>query len=304
MSVRVILWLLLSGGFVAAAGAQTAPPAAPAAPAELASAETELEAAREQLERAAREVARLSAEIVGPEVEEVVRRIRIEGRRAMLGVSIEQADDGVLVAGVTPGGPAAEAGVASGDIITAINGIDVSGPDSVRRLVSEMGNVEPGDEVPLVLQRDSEQRTVNVTATEFSAHRYVFGYGDDEPNIVIDGDRDFDVHFGGGRWPRMLRMGRWADMELVELTPGLGSYFGTEEGLLVVRAPKDESLQLEDGDVILKIGERQPRDTGHAMRILRSFEEGETLALEIMRKKRKRTLEIEIVDGEKVSRRD
>ncbi len=303
MSTRVVL-LLLSGGLALAAGAQPSPPPTPGAPAELDSARAELETAREQLERAAREVARLSAEIVGPEVEEVVRRLRLEGRRAMLGVSIEQADDGVLVAGVTPGGPAAEADVYSGDVITAINGIDVSGPDGVRRLVDEMGNVAPGDEVPLVLNRDGEQRTVNVTATEFSARRYVFGYGDDEPDIVIDGDRDVDVRLGAGRWSRLLHLGRWADMELVELTPGLGSYFGTEEGLLVVRAPKDESLQLEDGDVILRIGQREPRDTGHAMRILRSFEEGETLALEIMRKQRKRTLEIEIVDAEKVSRRD
>jgi S1-C subfamily serine protease len=298
---RSVVLLLLSGGFAVAAGAQPSPPAAPA---ELNGAQAELETAREQLERAAREVARLSAEIVGPEVEEVVRRLRLEGRRAMLGVSIEQAEDGVLVAGVTPGGPAAEAAVSSGDVITAINGIDVSGPDGVRRLVDEMGNVAPGDEVPLVLMRDGEQRAVNVTATEFSVRRYVFGYGDHEPNVVIEDDRDGDVRLGGGRWSRLSHMGRWADMELVELTPGLGSYFGTEEGLLVVRAPRDESLQLEDGDVILRIGAREPRDTGHAMRILRSFEEGETLALEILRKQRKRTLEIEIVDAEKVSRRD
>jgi S1-C subfamily serine protease len=298
---RSVVLLLLSGGFAVAAGAQPSPPAVPA---ELNGAQAELETAREQLERAAREVARLSAEIVGPEVEEVVRRLRLEGRRAMLGVSIEQAEDGVLVAGVTPGGPAAEAAVSSGDVITAINGIDVSGPDGVRRLVDEMGNVAPGDEVPLVLMRDGEQRAVNVTATEFSVRRYVFGYGDHEPNVVIEDDRDGDVRLGGGRWSRLLHMGRWADMELVELTPGLGSYFGTEEGLLVVRAPRDESLQLEDGDVILRIGAREPRDTGHAMRILRSFEDGETLALEILRKQRKRTLEIEIVDAEKVSRRD
>lgn len=32
--------------------------------------------------------------------------------------------------------------------------------------------------------------------------------------------------------------------ELVELTPGLGAYFGTPKGLLVVRAPRDERLRL------------------------------------------------------------
>ena len=298
------VFVLLLGGMVAlAAGAQN-PPEGPAElerVIELERSEANLEEARARLEAAAREVARLSAEIVGPEVEEAVRRIRIGGRRAMLGVSIEQAEGGVLVAGVTPGGPADEAGVESGDFITRINGIDVSGENGVRRLIDEMRNVEPGDTVPLVLKRDDDERTVDVNASEFSARQYVFAYGGDDPEVVLDGD-DFDFQFGGPGWPRALRMGRWADMELVELTPTLGSYFGAEEGLLVVRAPKDEALQLEDGDVILSIGDRKPKNTGHAMRILRSFEEGETLALQILRNKRQRTLKIEISDGEKVSR--
>ena len=307
MSLRIVL-LLLASTFALGVGAQTAP----AAPEEadeveralaLERSEAELESARARLEAAAREVARLSAEIVGPEVEEVVRRIRIGGRRAMLGISVEEADRGVLVAGVTPNGPADEAGLESGDVIININGVDVASRDGVQRLVNEMRNVEPGDAVPLTFRRGDDERTADVTATAFSARDYVFAYGGDEdPNVIIERQGDFDVRFGPG-WRRMLHMGRWADMELVALTPGLGSYFGTEEGLLVVRAPEDESLQLEDGDVILKIGDRRPKDTGHAMRILRSFEAGETLALEIMRNKRQRTLKIEITDEEKVSRR-
>src|SRR2546430_13415861 len=40
------------------------------------------------------------------------------------------------------------------------------------------------------------------------------------------------------------------DLELATLTPRLGSYFGSEKGVLVVRAPADGALKLEDGDVI------------------------------------------------------
>jgi hypothetical protein len=83
-------------------------------------------------------------------------------------------------------------------------------------------------------------------------------------------------------------------MELVELSPGLGRYFGTDSGLLVVRAPSDPALKLEDGDVIRRIGGREPGSVSHAMRILRSYEEGEALELEIMREQRSRRLDVQI----------
>lgn len=46
--------------------------------------------------------------------------------------------------------------------------------------------------------------------------------------------------------------GPLTDMELVTLTPRLGSYFGTDQGVLVVRAPAGGALKLEDGDVITR----------------------------------------------------
>src|SRR5690606_24898676 len=84
----------------------------------------------------------------------------------------------------------------------------------------------------------------------------------------------------------------WDTMQLVTLTPQLGQYFGTESGILVLRAPADESLGLRDGDVILDIGGRVPTSPEHTMRILDSFVPGETLTLGIMRNGRRETREI------------
>ncbi len=88
--------------------------------------------------------------------------------------------------------------------------------------------------------------------------------------------------------------GRWGDMELVTLSPDLGSYFGSDEGILVVKAPADPSLELKDGDVILDIGGRTPTSPEHAMRILRSYEAGESLRLGVIREKRRVDLDIEV----------
>jgi S1-C subfamily serine protease len=88
----------------------------------------------------------------------------------------------------------------------------------------------------------------------------------------------------------------WGDMELVELNDGLGKYFGTDSGVLVVSAPSSDALQLEDGDVIRKIDGREPTSVRHAIRILNSYAPGESLELEIMRDKRSRTLKVEMPD--------
>ena len=84
---------------------------------------------------------------------------------------------------------------------------------------------------------------------------------------------------------------------MVPLTKDLGRYFGTDEGLLVVRAPADESLKLRDGDVIVDIDGRKPESVSHAIRILGSYQHGEELEVRILRDKSRKTLKIEMPDN-------
>jgi S1-C subfamily serine protease len=84
---------------------------------------------------------------------------------------------------------------------------------------------------------------------------------------------------------------------MVSLTKDLGRYFGTDKGLLIVRAPDDESLKLRDGDVIQRIDGREPTSVTHAMRILGSYQSGETLEIEIMRDKKRQTVSVEMPDN-------
>jgi len=267
---------------------------------ELADANRELQQARENLERAAREVARLSAQANAPGLAINLHDFERLGRRAMLGINISDEDNGVLVAGVSPGGPADESGIETGDIIIAIEDADLTGNDASgpsELLVGYMAGVQPGESVELTLLRDGVEQTVNVQARALDAQSMAGRLYATPAVPYLRGDMP-----GGIPQTMTLRdmsglLGRWADMELVELTPTLGEYFGTEEGILVVRAPSDDELQLMDGDVILEIGGRTPMNRGHAMRILGSFEPGETLELTIMRDQRRQTLELEITAG-------
>jgi hypothetical protein len=72
-------------------------------------------------------------------------------------------------------------------------------------------------------------------------------------------------------------------MQLITLTPRLGSYFGTDHGVLVARAPAHGVLKLQDGDVILSIGGRAPASGSQAIRILTSYDPGERIELVILR---------------------
>jgi len=109
----------------------------------------------------------------------------------------------------------------------------------------------------------------------------------------MDPDMHWDpgIGFEGFRTP-------WGGIELVKLNPELGEYFGTREGVLVVSAPEDSSLALKGGDVILTIGGRKPSSPMQAMRILRTYESGESVAIEVMRKQKRVTVTWKVPESE------
>jgi hypothetical protein len=88
-------------------------------------------------------------------------------------------------------------------------------------------------------------------------------------------------------WP-----GEFEGLELASITPKLGAYFGVNEGVLVVSAPKDAGFKLEDGDVLQAIDGRKPDDGPHALRILRSYRSGEKLNLTVLRQRKPVTLAV------------
>ena len=77
--------------------------------------------------------------------------------RDRLGVTAQQ---GALVVGIAPGGPAATAGLRPGDVITALAGHPVA---SVEDLAAALRGTEPGQQVPVTAARGAGQITPTVT---------------------------------------------------------------------------------------------------------------------------------------------
>lgn len=72
-------------------------------------------------------------------------------------------DDGLFVQSVTPGGPAATAGIRPGDIVTRVNGTPASNVDAITAL---QVTSRPGDTVAIDYLRDGTKHTAKVTLVE------------------------------------------------------------------------------------------------------------------------------------------
>ncbi len=243
--------------------------------------EEQLDAARKQLDAAARQVAELTARLSRPVIESFTDW-DMDGMhgRAIIGAQLEATagGQGARVREVSPGGPAAEAGIRAGDVIVAVNGSEVKGENPARQVMRLMRPVKPDSKVSVRVLRDGSARDFTVVAR--AAPGYFFAeFPDFSPELLP-----------GPRGPLLLH-GSVMDMELATLTPQLGRYFGSDKGVLVVRAPADGALKLEDGDVILAIDGRQPESGSHATRILASYQPGEKLTLRIVRMHK--TLDVE-----------
>src|SRR5438552_15374920 len=211
---------------------------------------------------------------------------------------------GARIAAVTPGGPADKAGLKAGDVITKFNGTalgsaragdeDESGPGM--KLVELAHALDPGDTVKVEYRRGNDAKQATLVAEE------VEGGGPFAVTIPEGSFRGIMPHIEippmaeTPRW-EMGNMGMsfcfgdaWCSLQLVNLNADLGEYFGTREGVLVIRAPGDSSLPLKAGDVILTVGGRKATTPEHAMRILHSYDTGESVSIEVMRHQRKLTL--------------
>ncbi len=296
---------------------------------ELEKARQEMRVAERQRREAQRELQRISRELARQKMEEVQveklpghagRRFVWVSERARLGLVLQVRPDektdavGALVEAVTPGGPAEEAGVHAGDIIVSVDGHplvtggakgdeDTSAP--AERLLELTRHLEDGQEVQVTVRRGKEVLSLHIKARRLDA--LAFAAPPDLPDVdIIRIAPEVPEIPEIPEVPDVARLkhlelrelygltGPWADMELVTVDKGLGRYFGTDTGLLVVHPPRDTSLKLAGGDVILRIGDREPETPTQALRILRTYEPGETVKLEIMRDHKRMSLSVTV----------
>jgi S1-C subfamily serine protease len=242
-------------------------------------------------------------------------------RRARLGVSVnlqasESDEYGALINSVSPNSPADKAGIQSGDIIVKLDGksllddrhevlVEDGSSAPGLRLIALTTELQPDDTVDVQLRRDATtlQLTIIPDAWPTLVEEWRTTPGGDwgvtfeSDSVVVDLQRSYPrvrtrvLRSGANEF---FFRGSLFDLELAPINPDLGSYFGTDEGVLVISAPANSGLKLKGGDVVLAVDGRPATDPTQLHRILRSYEPNEQFQLEIMRDRRRITVTGEI----------
>jgi hypothetical protein len=226
---------------------------------------------------------------------------------------------GAYVAAVTPNYPADKAGIRVGDIITKVDGHSMTSGRTEReatpeeslvwlRLSEAVRKLEPGKPVDLEYRRNDRTERTRVTPIDDNrwfattvapsfANVMPTPPGGDPARVfmrapVAEGRGGVSVAPGLSGSSYYFNLGGViANLELAPMNDKLGSYFGTDRGVLVISAPEeDEALSLEAGDVILSVDGRSVATPGELIRVLRTYDKDRRFTMQVMRQKRQQTI--------------
>ena len=281
----------------------------------------QLERAREEVATAAQRLARLQRELVEAEgglrswvlksadgdienleldldldgVGNSLQQITFAAFPPRLGVLLGSPDsaDGNRVIGVTPGSGAEKAGIREGDRLLEVDGQDVR-VDTGKTVREILAAVEPGDSVDVLLSRNNGDTEIVVPVALRSAVSDIrLMAGRMAPAMEHIEREIIRLHPQGPDAPvpplppvppRLAGLGH--DTDLISNHSGLAAYFGTADGVVVLRIAADNPLHLKPGDVVLSVdgeGVQRPVDLGRA---LLNREPGDDITVEVMRQGR------------------
>jgi serine protease Do len=149
--------------------------------------------------------------------------------------------EGALVAEPQASGPAAKAGIESGDVITAVNGETVK---DARELARTIGGIAPGTAVKLNVLHKGEDKVVNLTLGTL-------------PN-TLEAKADNDDHGGSTRGADVPKLG-------LTVAPANSVAGAGKEGVVVTEVdPKSVAAErgFKEGDVILEVAGKAVASAG------------------------------------------
>ena len=178
--------------------------------------------AEKKMSEAAREIAEITKERL-PRIMEIEQRFALASK-PRLGVTIESLEksgpvEGVTILGVSPGSAASDAGLRSGDILTAVNEETLSADSclkSNKQLLKFMKGVEEGDILSVEYLRDGKSGSVEVEP-RLVAMAYSRGRAKADPAVLLCLQCRLR--------PRWLNVSRWSlvsrGQELASVTSNL-----------------------------------------------------------------------------------
>ncbi len=239
-------------------------------------------------------------------------------QRAVLGVVLGDADGKALVQAVTPSSGAADAGLKSGDEIIAIDGKRITTAQAARDALSDL---KVDQNVQVKLKRAGVEQTIAIKAKNRMPMVMAFGNADGKHFSNLQGlenleslkqlddkqielirqhaqaaGKDVQIRMlksdGLRKQLRELAGAGFSDLDLAAVNADLGSYFGTNQGALVVNAT--EWAPLLAGDVIQRVGDQAIHTPAQALDALDGVEAGKEVAVRVLRQKQVVDLKVKV----------
>ncbi|GAA5445045.1 periplasmic serine endoprotease DegP [Microbulbifer sp. NBRC 101763] len=218
----------------------------------------------------------LSFAIPASLAQDVVAQLKEKGRvdRGWLGVGIRNVDrdmaealglgkpSGALVEQVSPGTPAAEAGIKAGDVITSFDGRKIGVHGDLPHVV---GQIRPGTEVPVELMRKGKSERLRVVVGALPGSDGERTQAASHPATSIGG-----------------RLG----VVVEEIPDGMKQRWNVETGVLVkqvIPGKPGAKAGLRSGDIIAQLGFEEVGDIKDYKTVVKELPEDELLPIRFFR---------------------
>ncbi len=198
------------------------------------------------------------------------------------------ATEGAYIAGVSGRSAAYDAGIRNGDVIVEIDGKAVKSTDELAEIIKSH---KPDDKIAVTFYRNGERQTLTVTLKKKKTYLKYSAFLKARPHV----DQRVIVR------PQIAALLKrpWIGINYQDLNKQLGEYFGVEsgKGVLITEVFEDsgaEKAGLMAGDVIVSIDGRSIDNGSDLREAIWKFkgEEGETIAVEVVRKSQRMTFNV------------
>ncbi|MBI1820453.1 MAG: Do family serine endopeptidase [Nitrospirae bacterium] len=209
-------------------------------------------------------------------VQEIVTQLVSTGKvtRGWLGIGIQEVStdlaekfhikegEGILVSEVFEGDPAARAGIQPGDIITKINGHDITSTSTLSRLIASL---PPGKKTDMVILRDGKPKTISITLGERKDEQKVASAQKETGNLL--------------------------GITVTEINPDLKEKYKLkiEKGVLISKLDSEgryDTDALKEGDVIKKMRDDKIETINDFNEAVKKIKENESVLIYVNRENR------------------
>ena len=186
--------------------------------------------------------------------------------------------DGLLIKRVVSGGPAEKAGVQSGDVLIELDSKPIADLDDLSFFLRRFN---PGDKVKVVVRRDNQSRSFDVTLAEPPMR---------EMEVITQVP---PVTSSSGR--------AFLGVSVTSINDNLLEYFGVDQGVgvLIDNVVEDSPASragIRVGDVLVLIENHEVESPGRLSRLIRRFKPGDEVKVLVVRSGREKTLTAVLAD--------